>query len=337
MAQQSQEGEETSLLPSRTQSILVIGAGELGQAILEGILSHSDYLPSTTTLTLMIRPASLNNPSPSKENQQSHLRSRGVKIIPGDIEALSQVELTDLLRNGGFTSVIHAGGMTLPPGTMLKLGRAVIDAKIQYYVPWQHGVDYDLIGREGGQGMFSEQIDVRDLLRAQHGTDWVVLSCGIFMSFLFEDFWGIVKRLPPDGDNGNQKEKIQVTALNSWDNLITTTTAEDIGKCTAQLIFTHDSPVNKPVFIAGDTLTYADFADTIARVMTERGIEVVRNVWSLEYLREQSQRDPEDKLKRYRVVFAEGMGLSWEKEGTWSAQQGVQMMGVEEWVRRNWA
>jgi hypothetical protein len=323
--------------PPRTKSILVIGAGELGVAIIDAILSHPMYSPSTTTLTLKIRPSSLTNPSPEKAKQNTHLRSLGVAIVPGDIESLTQSQLTSLLREGGYTSVLHAGGMTLAPGTMLKLTHAVIDAKISYYVPWQHGVDYDVIGREGGQGMFSEQIDVRDLLRGQTTTDWVILSCGIFMSFLFEEFWGVVKKLPPaPGSADGGKDKIQVTALNSWDDLITTTTAADIGRCTAELAFSGDAPVNKPVYIAGDTLTYGEFANTIARVVEPMGKEVVRQVWPLEFLRKESQKYPEDKLKRYRVVFSEGRGLSWEKEGTWSARMGIEMTGVEEWVRREW-
>lgn len=47
------------------------------------------------------------------------------------------------------------------------------------------------------------------------------------MSFLFEDFWGVVSKTP----NG-----IAVHALNSWDDLVAATTARDIGRCTAELV-----------------------------------------------------------------------------------------------------
>ena len=322
-------------LPLRTNSILVIGAGELGLAVINAILAHPSYSPTSTQLTLMIRPASLSNPSPEKAKQNSHIRSLGVNIVPGDIESLSQPELTSLLNDGKYTTVLHAGGMTLAPSTMLKLTHAVIEAKIPYYVPWQHGVDYDIIGREGGQGMFSEQIDVRDLLRSQSTTDWIVLSCGIFTSFLFEEFWGVVRKLQLEEDaQGN--EKVQITALNSWDDVITTTTARDIGTCTAELLFMPDAPVKKSVYIAGDTLTYGEFADTVERVLAPRSVNVVREIWPLSYLKEESQKDPEDKLKKYRVVFSEGRGLSWPKDETWSAKQGIETEGVEQWVSENW-
>jgi hypothetical protein len=319
-------------LPSRARSILIIGAGELGLAIINALLAHPAYSSATTRLILMIRPASLTTPTAEKAKQNDHIRSLGVSIIPGDVEQLSESDLSSLLRDGGYTSVLHAGGMTLQPGTMAKLTRAVIDASITYYVPWQHGVDYDIIGREGGQGMFSEQLNVRDLLRAQPSTDWIVLSCGIFMSFLFEEFWGVVSKNPDSGG----KETVRVTALNSWNDWITTTTAEDIGRCTAALLLEQDAPVNKPVYIAGDTLTYGEFADVVARVVEPRGYPVDRQVWPLEHLKQESQNAPEDKLKKYRVVFSEGKGLSWPKESTWSAQKGMTMTGVEEWMQKNW-
>lgn len=330
--------------PPRAESILVIGAGELGLAIINAILSHPLYSPTTTHVTLMIRPSSLSQPSPEKASQNKSLVAQGVSLVGGDIESLALPALTSLLQDGEYTAVLHAGGMTLAAGTMLKLTRAALAAEnVRYYVPWQHGVDYDIIGREGGQGMFSEQIEVRELLRAQHSTDWVIVSCGIFMSFLFEEFWGVVARRKTSREHGegegqaSARETVQVTALNSWDDLITTTTAADIGTCTAELLFSSDAPVNQPVYIAGDTLTYGAFADTIERVLEPKGVEIVRREWPLSYLRQESEKDPEDKLKKYRVVFSEGRGLSWPKEGTWSDKMGIKMMGVEEYVRKNWA
>jgi hypothetical protein len=260
----------------RTRSILVIGAGELGSAILHALISHPHYNPQATSITLLVRHSTLANPSPEKGKQQSDLRALGINLAPGDVES-SEEELTALFRP--YSAVIHAGGMALPPGSLLKVTRAILAAGVQYYVPWQHGVDYDAITRQGGQGMFDEQIDVRDLLRSQSPTQWVVLSCGIFMSFLFQEVWGVVLRLP---DDGKGKGKVQVTALNSWDDLITTTTAEDIARCTAELIYNANTPVNTPLYIAGDTLTYGQFAEVVVRAM---GREVVGQVWPLSYLR----------------------------------------------------
>ncbi|KIX09079.1 uncharacterized protein Z518_00157 [Rhinocladiella mackenziei CBS 650.93] len=309
-------------IPPRAKSILVLGAGELGTAILDALTSHPLYNPSSTAITLMIRPSSSSHPTPEKQAQQSLFREQGIRLVGGDFESSSEAELTDLFRP--YTAVLHAGGMTNSSGTMMKITRAVLAAGVLYYVPWQYGVDYDIVTRQGGQGMFSEQIDVRDLLRSQTKADWVVLSCGIFMSFLFEEFWGVVKPV---------EDKIQVTALNSLSDILTVTATKDIGRCMAELLYCRDTPVNCSVYVAGDTWTYAEFAEAVAR---GTGKEVIRHECPVEYLREESQRDPGNQIKRYRVVFAEGRGLSWPKENTWSAERGMQMEGVEEWVRRNY-
>ncbi|EXJ91726.1 hypothetical protein A1O3_00276 [Capronia epimyces CBS 606.96] len=406
-------------IPHRATSILVIGAGELGTAILAALTSHPQYDPSRTKVALALRPTTLGNPTPEKRAQQDRFRSQAIDLVAADLEAWSEDELVTMLRAGGYTTVLHAGGFGAASGTMTKLTRAVLRAaasasahnsetemasakgnehrnegengngNVEFYVPWQFGADYDTITRAGGQGMFSEQLDVRDLLRSQGKVDWVIVSCGIFMSFLFEEFWGVVQRRregvshrkadvavePQQGDQPAKEQvlilspgetaqtaqtdtegggagagagagarknsdstqpSIQITALNSWDDWITTTTATDIAKCTASILYSPDphphTPINQPVYIAGDTLTYGEFADTIARAT---GRSVTRRVWPLEYLREESREDPEDQLKRYRVVFAEGRGVSWPKEETWSAEAGIEMETVEEWARKN--
>ncbi|MGF6660693.1 hypothetical protein QF000_002338 [Paraburkholderia atlantica] len=69
------------------------------------------------------------------------------------------------------------------PGVQLKITQAALDAKVKRYFPWRFGVDYDIIGRGSAQVLFDEQLDVRDLLRAQTGTEWVIVSTGMFTSF----------------------------------------------------------------------------------------------------------------------------------------------------------
>jgi len=303
-------------------SILVIGAGELGLAIVESLAGHPSFDRTTTRLAVLLRGSSLQSTMPEKVSQRQHFHTLNVDLVPGDIDNDSLEVITQTFS--AYNSVIHAAGMASPSGTMTKVTKAVLKAGVGFYIPWQHGVDYDVIGREGGQGLFIEQIDVRDMLRAQTRTRWVIISCGIFMSFLFEEFWGVVGR--------SEDGMIKVTALNSWDDWITTTTADDIGRCTAELLFMKDPPRDKPVYIAGDTLTYAALADIIGRVT---GKEVVRDVWSLACLREASKKDPSNKLKKYRVVFSEGQGLSWLKADTWNAKHGIEMEDVAAWVKAN--
>lgn len=319
------------------RKILILGAGELGHSIITSLLSHPLYTPKTTALTLLLRPSTLTNPSPSKNSTLTTYRSQSITLLPCDLHASSESTLTALFHD--FDVVIHAGGMTAPSGTMLKITNAVIAAGVRLYMPWQHGVDYDVIGPEAGEGLFGEQCRVREVLRAQEGkgTQWVVVSCGMFMSFLFEEWWGVVRRVEGLGSEegkGMERETVDVTALNSWETRLTVTTAEDIGRVVAEIVLDGSlAEMDRPVFIAGQTFTYNELADMLERVT---GKEVVRKVWTLEELNEESRQAPEDKLWKYRVVFGEGRGISWPVEGCWSQRKGWELEGVEGWLGRNW-
>lgn len=304
-------------------AILVLGAGELGLAVLEALTSNSLYSQHDTPVTVMLRPSSVNSSSPEGQARLQKIRKLGVSIIAGDTEAESGSKLAETFSQ--FRTVIHAGGLAAAEGTQLKITKAVVAAGVGLYIPWQFGVDYDVIGPTGGFGLFAEAYSVRELLRSQSKTQWVIVSNGIFTSLLFEDHWGVGKKLE-DG-------KIQVTALNSWDDWITATDARDIGRCTAELVLNDKEPRNQAVYIAGDTLTYRDFANVVER---ETGKEVVREVWPLEELKEKARQDPDNKLRKYHVVFSEGKGLSWPKEKTWNVSKGTEYRDIASWIRENW-
>ena len=63
---------------------------------------------------------------------------------------------------------------------------------------------------------------LRELLRSQNQTEWVIISTGMFMSYLFEPEFGVV-------DLHNDA----VHALGSLDTAVTLTTPDDIGALTA--------------------------------------------------------------------------------------------------------
>lgn len=315
------------------KNILILGAGELGMAIAYALFQHPSYDPNTTSLTLAVRheTAALRGTGSTSDRIRaiSSLRFRMRRAGRGDVDYVGVDVVTDTETAmsqvfQGYTTIIHAGGMTLPAGSQLKVTRAALAAHVKEYVPWQWGVDYDVIGRNGGLGLFSEQCDVRDLLRSQTHTKWFILSCGMFMSFLFEDFWGTVTRDEDGYITG-------VNALGGWDHLLTVTTVEDIAKCNAELILVDTNRRDKPVYIAGQTLRYDDFADLLESVV---GKSITRSLWRTEYLKEESGKDPENKLLKYRVVFSEGNGLAWPKEGTYNAEKNIDMEGIETYMRK---
>ncbi len=296
-------------------SILVLGAGELGMAVLRGLAAHAARLAGTT-VTVLLRPAALTSADPDKQRDLAELGALGVRFLPGNL-AGSAAELAALFR--GFHTVIGCTGFVTGSGFQLTLARAVLDAGVARYLPWQFGVDYDLIGRGSAQDLWDEQLDVRDLLRGQTRTEWVIVSTGMFTSFLFEPAFGVV-------DLAHNT----VHALGDWDTSVTVTTPEDIGKLTAEICFAEPRIANRIVYTAGDTLTYGQVADLVDAV---RGQPVRRVAWSVAALKDALTRDPTDAIKKYRVVFAEGKGVAWEMRDTFNAQQGLETVSVAQWAR----
>merc|ERR1711964_533492 len=128
------------------------------------------------------------------------------------------------------------------------------------------------------------------------------------MSFLFEQFFGVI-----DLESGSDDAEIVVRALGGWDNRVTATTPEDIGRLTSMIVFAEPRFRNEVVYIAGDTVSYGQVADIVERVT---GKNVKRELWGIDFLKAESTADPENVTKKYRVVFAEGKGLSWGLETT---------------------
>ncbi len=298
--------------------ILVLGAGELGMAVLRN-LAKQVALRADATLTVLLRPSTITSTSPDKQRDITELRSLGIEILPGDLVGGSVAELSALFRD--FHTVIGCTGFVAGRSIQLKLAQAALDAGVKRYFPWQFGVDYDVIGKGSAQDLFDEQLDVRNLLRSQDRVEWVVVSTGMFTSFLFEPSFGVV-----------DLAQNTVHALGSWETAVTVTTPEDIGVLTAEIVFAEPRIVNRIVYTAGDTITYARLADLVDSLL---GRKVQRVEWSLPTLIGDLEKDPNDSLKKYRVVFAEGKGVSWGIDKTFNARRGIKVCDVEQWARQN--
>ncbi|KAF2036429.1 NAD(P)-binding protein [Setomelanomma holmii] len=275
-----------SFTPTTTQ-ILLLGAGELGTAFLPRL-----SLISNTHTTIGVR---------SPTNQ--------------------------------YDIVISATGFGADPSTVLKLANEVLDAgRIRqtrgkgklWFFPWQWGVDYDITGDgEGLMPLFGAQKGVRDLLRSSalsSNVRWTIVSTGIFMSFLFEPFWGMVDRSHEKGG------RTIVRALRDWEHKITVTDVDDIGRVLGRIVMGDVDADNRVVYVAGDTVNYGELASIVRRVTGE---EVEREAWGVEYLEEELRKDLEDGIKKYRLVFARD-GVWWDKEKTVNTELGMSMLSVEE-------
>ena len=305
-------------MPTDPLSLLVLGAGELGTQVLRHLAKRVARLPDYS-LGVLVRPATLDSPDADKQRALAALRALGVRVVPGDLAADSPQTLAALF--GPFGTVVGCTGFAGGAGVQRKIARAVLDAGVARYVPWQFGVDYDAVGRGSAQDLFDEQLDVRDLLRGQDRTAWIIVSTGLFTSFLFEPSFGVV-------DLAHNT----VRALGGWDHAVTVTTPEDIGALTAEILFAEPPIRNQVVYTAGDTLTYAQLADTLDAVL-ERTVRRVE--WSVPELKAELARDPDNAARKYRVVFAESRGVAWSLDRTFNAQRGFRTVSVAQWVQEH--
>jgi NmrA-like family len=306
--------------PPATDSpaILVIGAGELGASVLAALAHHVKTHPGAATVTALLRP-----PAPGADTRQDtrseELAKMGIAIEHSDVATSSVADLAPIMMR--YHTVISCIGFAAGAGTQRKLAHAALTAGVPRYFPWQFGVDYDEIGRGSAQPLFDEQLDVRDLLRSQRATEWVVVSTGMFTSFLFEPAFGVVDLAANT-----------VHALGSWDNQLTLTTPEDIGVLTADIVFAQPRIRDTVVYLAGDTISYRELADIIDRV---RDTTVTRREWNTAFLRDQLAAEPEDTMRKYRAVFARPTGVAWPKEQSYNVLRGIATITAEDWAKTN--
>lgn len=112
---------------------------------------------------------------------------------------------------------------------------------------------------------------------------------------------------------------------------MTVTDVADIGNVVAELAYA-DSEVGV-YYTAGDTVSYRQLADVVSKI-GEQGV-IQREEWDLNTLRKELESDPRNEMKKYRIVFGEGKGVSWSVEGTLNKQRNMKMTRVEDWVRKN--
>jgi len=296
------------------QGTLVLGAGQLGMAVLRELAPRAQAVQET--LTVLVSPRTVDSPLAQDVATLQELRSLGVEVLGFDLASDEQT-LAALFER--YRTVISCTGFVGGAGTQLRITRAALAARVRRYFPWQFGVDYDVVGRGSGQPVFDEQYEVRQLLRGQKTTEWVIISTGMFTSFLFEPAFGVV-----DLDHG------AIHALGSWDTKVTVTTPEDIGKLTTEILLALPRIANEVVYVAGDTISYGKLAEIVERVT---GREFEKTVWTREKLRTDLDTAGNDVMARYRAAFALGDGMWWDKSSTFNARRGFDTIDVERYLR----
>ncbi|KAK7750988.1 hypothetical protein SLS62_007121 [Diatrype stigma] len=329
---------------AQIQPILVVGAGELGTAVLEALAAHprrnhhhhsgDAENPATATataaaagpqiqrpLSVLLRASTIASTDAAKRAANEHLRADlGVALEPGDVVADPEASLAAVFRR--FHTVVVCAGMGLPAGTQLKIARAaVLGARggVARFVPWQWGIDYDVVGAGSAQDLFDEQLAVRALLRSSDAaatTSWTIVSVGLFMSFLFHPGFGVV-------DLGART----VRALGSWDTPVTVTAVRDIGRVAAEVVCDPGPSTSGVVYAGGDTVTYGRVAELVEARFPRQ--EWRREEWTLEVLRRRLEESPADAMVKYQNVFGAGRGVAWDLADTINRRRGLEMTTVE--------
>lgn len=294
-------------------SVLVLGAGELGLGMLEALARHPRR--QNTRVSVLLRQATLDSAAPEKKKLTQRIRALGVDFEAADVVGASVSDLAAIFSK--FDTILSCNGMGLPAGTQVKLLEAVLEAKVKRYFPWQFGMDYDVIGEGSSQDLFDEQLEVRRGLRAQSELDWVIVSTGLFMSFLFLPEFGVV-----------DLQARTVRALGSWDNRITLTTPGDIGRVTADVVLDPQGIKSQVAYTAGDTISYGGLADLLDQHFQTK---FRRELWDAAELRRQMDEDPNTMVK-YRDTFAQGRGVAWDKDSTVNFQRGIGMTDVKTYL-----
>lgn len=300
---------------SSYRNILVLGAGELGMPVIRELLQLKE---ADDTVSVLLPPSMPNAANDSALRVRASLRSLGVAIVEMDLATSDARQLSAVFSQ--FTQVIGCTGFVGGRGTQLKITTAALEADIEHYIPWQFGVDYDIVGHGSGQEVFDEQADVRALLRSQSRVKWTIVSTGMFTSFVFLSAFGLV-----DLQEG------KVHALGDWSYRLTVTTPEDIGRMAALIALNHRRYSDQVVFLSGDTFTYAELADTVERVL---GRPIERVLLSERELKAEVDAHRDDTMRKYRLGFARNDGVAWPETGTFNHHMRLAMVDLPTWLRR---
>ena len=293
------------------KSFLVIGTGEVGLAMLQSLNNFKQNNMQQFTIGALVQPSMVGNIN-------VNLGVSDLVIEEVDLVSQSSKDLSDIFSN--YDTVICCSGFSIGAGMQVKITKAILEAGVRRYIPWQFGVDYDKIGRGSAQPVFDEQLDVRDLLRAQNKTQWIIVSTGMITSFLFREDFGVISL-----------SKKVVNALGDWKHSLTLTSCEEIGDLTVEILFHQPEILNQVVFVSGDTVTFEQIADKMEDLFKTK---FDRILWDSTYLQSQLDNNPNDVFNRYRLVFT-NPGVTWPMEETFNYRNKIPTTGIVRWAEQN--
>jgi hypothetical protein len=295
------------------KSFLIIGTGEVGLAMLNSLYHYQETHAQQLNIGVLVQPSGSVIDTVRDNSKYTNLTLEAIDLVRESVQQLAAVFKK-------YDTVICCSGFSIGEGMQVKITKAVLEAKVRRYIPWQFGADYDKIGRGSAQPVFDEQLDVRDLLRAQRDTHWIIVSTGMITSFLFREDFGVVSL-----------SNKTVHALGDWQHSLTLTSCEDIGALTIEVLFHQPEILDQVIFIAGDTVTFSEIADKMEYLF---GDKFERILWDIPHLEKVLQETPHDVFNRYRLVFT-NPGVTWPMSETFNYQNNIPTVGIEQWAKEN--
>ena len=84
--------------------VLVLGAGELGEAVLQS-LAHHPKKPKHSQISVLLRPATIQSTNPEKQKLRKQLEDLKISVVAGDILKATRAD-DDSETDGDRKSVV---------------------------------------------------------------------------------------------------------------------------------------------------------------------------------------------------------------------------------------
>ena len=100
------------------ESILVLGAGELGMAMLRSLVRRAAGV-SALSIAVLLRPSTIDSGDPRKQKDIDELHALGVELVPGDLSGQSVTDLAAVFSRFdtliSCTGFVGGSGVAAPP------------------------------------------------------------------------------------------------------------------------------------------------------------------------------------------------------------------------------
>ena len=277
-------------------NVLVTGAGLVGKAVLDGLLDP-ELKRSTVVLFLLVRPASLVDPS--KRETIHQYAARGVVLVEGDVEDIAG--MTRLLQAHAIHTVVCVVGFS--QGSLhYPLIEACKAAGVRHFLPSDYTIDSDAV--PAGSAMydtFARPKQAVHLAVRQSGMEWTFIATGVFVeaALLF----------PIVGVNVTSRT---ITAPDSFDTVLTMTPVREIGLLTAAAVL-DPAARNKQLYF-GRLYTFEQLAQALEQATGDR---VVRKVRTVEEMQATLEQQPMDETTRLALAQVHRAGTTWPDSQTY--------------------